>query len=48
MTKKELTQKEMSRRGGKARAESLSDKQRKEIAKKAATVRWSKKGKADE
>jgi hypothetical protein len=29
--------------GGKARAESLSPKQRKEIAKKAAEARWSKK-----
>jgi hypothetical protein len=28
-------------KGGKARAEKLSAKQRREIAKKAATVRWS-------
>lgn len=30
-------------KGGKARAESLSPKKRKEIAKKAAAKRWSKK-----
>jgi len=30
-------------KGGKARAEKLSAKKRKEIAKKAAKVRWSKK-----
>jgi hypothetical protein len=29
-------------KGGKARAESLSPKKRKEIAKKAASVRWKK------
>jgi hypothetical protein len=31
----------MGRKGGKARAESLSARKRKEIAKKAATKRWS-------
>ena len=31
----------MGRKGGKARAESLSAKRRKEIAKKAAAKRWS-------
>jgi hypothetical protein len=30
-------------KGGKARAEKLTPEQRKEIAKKAANVRWSKK-----
>ncbi len=30
-------------KGGKARAEKLSAKKRKEIAKKAATARWGKK-----
>lgn len=43
MTKKELTQREMAQRGGEARAKSLSDKQRKEIASKAAKARWLKK-----
>lgn len=33
-------------KGGKARAESLSAAKRKEIAKKAATKRWSTKNKA--
>ncbi len=33
---------ELGRRGGQARAKSLSKKQRKEIAKKAAEQRWSK------
>lgn len=32
----------MGRKGGKARAESLSKKKRAEIAKKAAASRWSK------
>jgi hypothetical protein len=32
----------LGRMGGKARAEGLSKKRRKEIAKKAATSRWSK------
>lgn len=31
-------------KGGKARAESLSSKKRKEIAKKAAKARWKKRG----
>jgi hypothetical protein len=30
-------------KGGKARAESLSDSRRREIAKRAASARWSKK-----
>jgi hypothetical protein len=34
--------KEAGRKGGKARAESLTAKQRKEIAKKAAAARWSR------
>lgn len=33
----------MGRKGGKARAESLSAKKRSEIAKKAAAKRWAKK-----
>ncbi len=33
----------MGRKGGKARAESLSAKKRKEIAKKAAAKRWADK-----
>jgi hypothetical protein len=33
---------ELGRKGGKARAESMSAKQRKEIARKAATTRWTK------
>lgn len=33
---------ELGRKGGEARASKLSAKQRKEIAKKAANVRWSK------
>jgi len=33
-------------KGGKARAEALSAKRRKEIAKRAAQVRWSKKSKS--
>lgn len=33
----------MGRKGGKARAESLSAKKRKEIAKKAAAQRWAAK-----
>ena len=33
---------ELGRKGGKARAESMSAKRRKEIAKKAAKVRWRK------
>lgn len=33
---------ELGRKGGKARAKSLSAKRRKEIAKKAAAKRWSK------
>jgi len=33
---------ELGKRGGKARAESLSSRKRKEIAKKAAQARWSK------
>lgn len=32
----------MGRKGGKARAESLSAKERSEIAKKAASARWKK------
>ena len=32
----------LGRKGGKARAESMSKKQRKEIAQKAAAKRWSK------
>jgi hypothetical protein len=32
----------LGRMGGKARAEGLSDRRRKEIAKKAAAKRWSK------
>ena len=32
----------LGRKGGKARAESLSAKKRKEIAKKAAAKRWAK------
>ena len=32
---------ELGRKGGKARAEGLSAKRRKEIARKAATKRWS-------
>lgn len=32
----------LGRRGGKARAEALTKKQRSEIAKKAAATRWSK------
>lgn len=35
----------MGRKGGKARAESLSSKRRKEIAKKAAELRWAAKAK---
>ena|SRR6267142_2590948 len=31
-------------KGGKARAEKLTDKERQESARKAATARWSKKG----
>lgn len=34
-------------KGGKARAEKLSAKRRKEIAKKAASTRWSKKDQLD-
>lgn len=33
----------LGRRGGKARAEALTKKQRSEIAKKAAATRWMKK-----
>lgn len=33
----------MGRKGGKARAENLTAKKRKEIAKKAAAKRWAKK-----
>jgi len=33
-------------KGGRARAESLSDSERKEIAKKAANARWSGKNKS--
>jgi hypothetical protein len=33
----------LGRRGGQARAQGLSQKRRKEIAKKAAQARWSKK-----
>jgi hypothetical protein len=33
----------LGKRGGKARAESLSQKQRKAIAEKAAAARWAKK-----
>lgn len=33
---------ELGKKGGKARAEKLSKEQRKEIAKKAAQARWSK------
>jgi hypothetical protein len=33
---------ELGRKGGKARAENLSAKKRREIAKRAATVRWEK------
>jgi hypothetical protein len=32
------------KKGGKARARALTEKRRKEIAKKAAVARWSKKG----
>lgn len=32
----------MGRKGGRARAESLTSKRRREIARKAATKRWSK------
>ena len=35
------------RKGGKARAESLSPKRRKEIARQAATARWSKDAKGE-
>ncbi len=35
---------ELGRKGGGARAEKLSKKQRSEIAKKAAAKRWSSKG----
>ncbi len=35
----------MGRKGGKARAESLSAKKRADIAKKAAATRWNKKEK---
>ncbi|ADJ23700.1 RNA-binding protein [Hyphomicrobium denitrificans ATCC 51888] len=33
----------LGKRGGKARAEALSDKRRKDIARKAAATRWMKK-----
>jgi hypothetical protein len=39
---KELTQKEMARQGGKARAKKLSPARRKEIAKNAIAARWAK------
>jgi general stress protein YciG len=39
---KELTQKEMASKGGKARAASLTAEQRKEIGRKGAAKRWSK------
>jgi hypothetical protein len=37
----------LGRRGGKNRAERLSEKRRSEIAKKAATIRWKKKAARD-
>jgi len=36
---------EMGRKGGKARAVSISSKKRTEIAKRAASARWNKKSK---
>jgi general stress protein YciG len=41
-TRKEYAQ-EFARKGGKARAKALTPEQRKEIARKAAVTRWSKK-----
>jgi len=35
----------MGRKGGPARAKALTKEQRQEIARKAAAVRWGKKGK---
>jgi len=43
-TKKEYAQ-AFARKGGKARAKSLTPEQRKEIARKAAAARWAKKPK---
>lgn len=40
---KELTQKEMASKGGKARAKSLTAEQRKAIGKAGAAKRWAKK-----
>jgi len=39
-----MTVAELASMGGKARAKNLSKKRRKEIAQKAADVRWAKKG----
>ena len=44
---KELTARELSALGGKARAKSLTKARRKEIAVKAATTRWGVKAKKE-
>lgn len=41
--KKELTIREVAALGGRARAESLTPEQRKQIARKGAKARWKKK-----
>lgn len=40
---KELTQREMAAKGGRARAKSLTAEQRKAIGKQGAQTRWAKK-----
>jgi hypothetical protein len=44
---KELTQKQMASKGGKARAKSLTAAQRKAIAQKAIAARWAKRPKGE-
>ena len=39
---------QLGRKGGQARAKSLSARKRKEIARKAAQARWSRRGKGKE
>jgi hypothetical protein len=41
--KRELTAKEMGRKGGTQRAKNLTAKQRSDIARKGAKARWAKK-----
>jgi hypothetical protein len=45
MTKRELTAKEIGRKGGKARAKNLSKKQLTAIGRKGAAKRWGSKPK---